>query len=91
MTRKTKWEGLRLVWVHAPVAAPARSAKRQKTIDEFIEQAQRRADKLDAHDEGKTHRGRRLSNSGAKAWLYRKVIDARMGSIVKVDRQAEQF
>ena len=88
---ETRWEGLRLVWAHDPVAATERSAQRQKTIDELIEQAQRRAGKLDAQDEGKTHRGRRLSDSGAKAWLYREVIDARLGSILKVDLQAEQF
>jgi hypothetical protein len=32
-----------------------------------------------------------LSDSGAKAWLYREVIEARLGAIVKVDLQSEVF
>jgi transposase len=91
VTGETAWQGLRLVWAHDPAAAAERSARRQKTIDELLAQAQQRAGKLDAQDEGQTHKGRRLSDSGAKAWLYRQVIDARLGSIIKVDLQAEQF
>jgi transposase len=88
---ETAWQGLRLVWAHDPMAATEQSSRRQKTIDELIAQAQQRAGKLDAQDEGKTHKGRRLSDSGAKAWLYREVIDAHLGAIIKVDLQAEQF
>ena len=36
-------------------------------------------------------RGRKLSDSGAKAWLYREVIEARLGAIIKVDLQGEPF
>jgi transposase len=88
---ETAWQGLRLIWAHDPVAAAERSAKRQKTIDELTTQAQQRAGKLDAQDDGHKHKGRPLSDSGAKAWLYREVIEAHLGSIIKVDLQAEQF
>jgi transposase len=50
-----------------------------------------RAGKLDEQDEGKAFRGRQLSDSGAKAWLYREVIEARLGAIIKVDLQGEPF
>ena len=55
----------------------------------MIAQAQVRAGKLDEQDEGKAFRGRKLSDAGAKAWLYREVIDARLGAIIKVDLQGE--
>jgi transposase len=88
---ETAWQGLRLVWAHDPVAAGEQTARRNKTIEELLAQAQQRAGKLDAQDQGKTYKGRRLSDSGAKAWLYREVIEARLGAIIKVDLQAEQF
>ena len=50
-----------------------------------------RAGKLDEQAIGKTFKGRRLSDSGANAWLYREVIEARPGSIVKADLQSEAF
>ena len=85
------WNGLRLVWAHDPQAAAEQTQRRQQTIDEIVSQAQMRAGKLDEQDIGKTFKGRRLSDSGAKAWLYREVLDARLGQIVKVDLQSEAF
>ena len=85
------WNGLRLVWAHDPQTAAEQTRRRQQTIDELVSQAQMRAGKLDEQDIGKTFKGRRLSDSGAKAWLYREVIEARLGSIVKVDLQSEAF
>jgi transposase len=96
---ETAWESaeqaggqkLRLVWAHDPQRAAEQGSQRQKTIDELLSQAQLRAGKLDEQDEGKAFRGRRLSDSGAKAWLYREVCEARLGAIVKVDLQSEKF
>jgi transposase len=50
-----------------------------------------RAGKLDAQIEGKSFKGWPLSDSGAKAWLYREVMEARLGHIIKVDLQSEEF
>ena len=88
---QAKWNGLRLVWAHDPHAAAEQTCRRQQTIDELISQAQMRAGKLDEQDIGKTFKGRPLSDSGAKAWLYREVLEARLGSIIKVDLQSEAF
>ena len=85
------WNGLRLIWAHDPQAAVEQTRRRQQNIDELVSQAQLRAGKLDEQDIGKTFKGRRLSDSGAKAWLYREVLDARLGSIIKVDLQSEAF
>lgn len=72
-------------------AAAEQTQRRQQTIDELVSQAQTRPGRLDEQDIGKTFKGRRLSDSGAKAWLYREVIEARLGSIIKVDLQSETF
>jgi transposase len=88
---EASWNKLRLVWAHDPQAAAEQTQRRQQTIDELVSQAQMRAGKLDEQDIGKTFKGRRLSDSGAKAWLYREVIEARLGSIIKVDLQSETF
>lgn len=84
-------QSLRLVWAHDPQTAAQQGQHRQQRIDELVAQAQARAGKLDEQDQGKVFKGRRLSDSGAKAWLYREVIEARLGAIVKVDLQGEAF
>jgi transposase len=84
-------QSLRLVWAHDPRAAAEQTQRRQQTIDELLAQAQARAGKLDEQDAGKAFKGRRLSDSGAKAWLYREVLESKLGAIVKVDLQSEQF
>ena len=88
---EASWNKLRLVWAYDPQAAADQTQRRQQAIDALLSQAQMRAGKLDEQDIGKTFKGRRLSDSGAKAWLYREVLDARLGSIVKVDLQSEAF
>ena len=88
---QAKWNGLRLVWAHDPHAAAEQTSRRQQTIDELISRAQMRAGKLDEQDIGKTFKGRPLSDAGAKAWLYREVLEARLGSIIKADLQSVAF
>ncbi len=88
---ETAWRGLRLIWAHDPQAAAQQSAARRQTIETLTQQAERRAGKLDAQDAGATFKGRRLSDSGAKAWLFRAVSDAHLGSIIKVDLQSDRF
>ena len=88
---ETSWQGLRLVWAHEPQAAAQQSAARRQTIETLTQQAELRAGKLDAQDAGAAFKGRRLSDSGAKAWLFRAVSDAHLGSIIKVDLQSDRF
>ncbi len=41
--------------------------------------------KLDAQDNGKVKRGRKLAGSGAKARFYHEVCEARLGKILKAE------
>lgn len=82
---------LRLVWAHDPQRAAEQGLERQARIDALLERAQASADKLDAQDAGKTFKGRKLSDAGAKARLYHEVLDARLGNLVKVDLGHEQL
>ena len=81
----------RLVWAHDPQRAAEESAKRQLRMDEIFARADNTVSKLDAQDDGKTGKGRKLSDAGAKARLYREVIEARLGHIIEVDLQSEQL
>jgi len=86
-----KWQGHRLIVAHRPDFATEMSARRDKHIAELEQDAARWADKLDGQDGGAKHKGRRLSDSGAKARLYQAVCEAKLASIVKVDLQSDLF
>jgi transposase len=88
---ETAWQALRLVWAHDPERAAEQTKARQARIDEIVANAQARAGKLDQQDAGEVFRGRRLSDSGAKAWMFREVSEANLGAIVKVDLASEDF
>ena len=75
----------RLVWAHDPQRVAEQSTQRE------LRMAERSAAKLDAQDEGKQSKGRKLSDAGARAWLYHEVIEARLGRIIKVDLKNEQL
>lgn len=49
------------------------------------------ASELDGQDAGEVHRGRKLSDSGAKARVFHEVSEARLASIVKVDLKSDLF
>ena len=49
------------------------------------------AGKLDAQDDGVVRRGRKLSDSGAKARFFHEVSDAHLSRIIKVDLQSDVF
>jgi len=86
-----KWQGHRLIVAHRPDFATEMSARRDKHIAELEQDAARWADKLDGQDGGAKHKGRRLSDSGAKARLYQAVCEAKLASIVRVDLKSDLF
>ena len=47
--------------------------------------------KLDEQDQGSKKRGRKLSDSGAKARFYHEVRESRLGNIIKVNLKDELF
>lgn len=88
---ETTWDEHRLVWAHNPKMAEQAKQARQEKIKAIEEGAAQRVDKLEGQDTGKKHRGRKLSDSGAKAWMYHEVKEARLGKIIKVDLKSELF
>lgn len=86
-----EWPGHRLIVAHRPDLAAALSARRDARIAELEQEADRLAGKLDAQDAGRRHRGRKLSDSGAKARFYQAVCEARLASIFKVELKSDLF
>jgi hypothetical protein len=82
---------LRLVVSHNEEAARELTSQRRDRIRTLEEEAQRWASKLDAQDEGDRSRGRKLSDSGAKARFFHAVADAHLSSILQVDLKSDLF
>ena len=72
-------------------AAQEQSQLRRDKIKELEAQAQKWAGKLDQQDAGQKAKGRKLSDSGAKARLFHAVKEAHLARIIKVDLKGELF
>lgn len=91
IVQESQWRGHRLVLAHHPQRAKEQSELRQSKITQLEEQAAQWVGKLDGQDEGKAAKGRKLSDSGAKARLYHAVKEARLAHIIKVDLKSDLF
>jgi transposase len=85
------WNQLRLVIAHDPATAAVQTQRRNERIDRLLRQAEEWTGKLDGQDAGVKQRGRKLSDSGAKARFYHAVSEAHLSKIVKVDLAEELF
>ncbi|MBV8037237.1 IS1634 family transposase [Roseateles sp.] len=88
---EARWEGHRLVMAHDPARAQEQTALRATRIAALQARAEQLAGKLDGQDAGEVHRGRKLSDSGAKARFFHEVAEAHLSKIVKVDLKSELF
>ncbi|MFG6459897.1 IS1634 family transposase, partial [Roseateles sp. BYS96W] len=88
---EAQWQGHRLVVAHNPVRAAEQTQERLARIHALQQRADQLAGKLDAQDEGKTQRGRKLSDSGAKARFFHEVSDAHLARIIQVDLKSDLF
>lgn len=88
---ETRWSGLRLVIARNPEQAQEQTKLRRERIGALLTKAQQWAGKLDGQDAGQTSRGRKLSDSGAKARLYHEVSEAHLARIIKVDLKTDLF
>lgn len=88
---EAKWQGYRLVVAHNPARAAEQTQERLARIHALLQRADQLAGKLDAQDEGKVQRGRRLSDSGAKARFFHEVSEAHLARIIQVDLKSELF
>ncbi len=85
------WRNLRLVVAHNPEVAQEAQALRRERIETLERQASTWVGKLDAQDAGVKVRGKKLSDSGAKARLYHAVKEAHLANIIRVDLKNELF
>lgn len=91
LIEEASWHDLRLVVAHHPQRAKEQTQLRQERIAALKTQAQAWAGKLDGQDGGVSARGRKLSDSGAKARLYHEVKEAHLAKIIKVDLKSDLF
>ena len=85
------WNDLRLVVAHEPIRAAEQTQRRTDQIKALIAQGDAWAGKLDGQDQGVKRRGRKLSDSGAKARFFHAVADAHLSRIIKVDLKTDLF
>ncbi len=85
------WNALRLVIAHDPERAALQTQRRDEQIGKLIQRAAQWVGKLDDQDDGVNHRGRKLSDSGAKARFFHEVSEAHLSKIIKVDLKSERF
>lgn len=88
---ETRWQDMRLVVAHNPIRAKEQTEWRKAQINDLEDKAERWAGKLDSQDGGVKHRGRKLSDSGAKARFYHEVKEAHLAKIIKVDMKSDLF
>lgn len=88
---EAQWQSHRLVVAHNPVRAAEQTQQRLARIHALQQRADQLAGKLDAQDEGKLQRGRKLSDSGAKARFFHEVSEASLARIIQVDLKSELF
>ncbi len=88
---EAQWQGHRLVVAHNPVRAAEQTQERLARIQALQQRADQLAGKLDAQDDGKVQRGRKLSDSGAKARFFHEVSDAHLARIIQVDLKSDLF
>ncbi|RMG57383.1 MAG: IS1634 family transposase, partial [Bacteroidetes bacterium] len=88
---ETQWQGQRLVIAHDPERAVEQTTVRDQKIKALEQEAEQLATKLDRQDEGIKSRGRKLSDGGATAKLYKKVCEASLAKIIKVDMKSPLF
>ena len=88
---EASWQGHRLVVAHDPARAREQTAERSGRIAALEARARQLAGKLDGQDAGEVHRGRKLSDSGAKARFFHEVAEAHLSRIIKVDLSSDLF
>ncbi|MFN3915949.1 MAG: IS1634 family transposase [Aquabacterium sp.] len=91
VVEEVQWQGHRLVVAHNPQRAAEQTQERLAKIHALQQRADQLAGKLDAQDGGSVQRGRKLSDSGAKARFFHEVSDAHLARIIKVDLKSDLF
>ena len=88
---EAQWQGYRLVVAHDPHQAAEQTQGRRARIHALEQRAAHLAGKLDAQEGGQVRRGRKLSDSGAKARFFHEVSQAHLARIIEVDLKSDRF
>lgn len=88
---ESNWQEQRLIIAHDPKRATEETTSRDARIEALEQEAERLAGKLDRQDEGEKARGRKLSDGGATARLYKEVSESGLAKIVKVNLKSPLF
>lgn len=88
---ESSWNDHRLIIAHDPVRAADETLARDQKIAALEQEAERLASKLDRQDDGTATRGRKLSDGGATARLYKAVSESGLTKIVQVDLKSDLF
>lgn len=88
---EARWQDWRLVVAHNPERAAEQTKLRHQRISELQQRAAQLAGKLDAQDGGERRRGRKLSDSGAKARFFHEVCEEHPARIIRVDLKSDLF
>jgi transposase len=91
VVQEAQWQGHRLVVAHNPRQAAEQTQQRLARIRALEQRADQLVGKLDAQDQGQVQRGRKLSDSGAKARFFHEVSDAHLTRIIEVDLKSDLF
>jgi transposase len=91
LVEELRWQGHRLVVAHNPQQARELTQRRRERIAALQARAQALSSKLDAQDVGQVQRGRKLSDSGAKARFFHEVCEAHLAHIIRVDLKSDLF
>lgn len=91
VTGELAWQNLRLIVAHDPERSEQGRALRRERIATLEAQAQAWTGKLNEQDHGTRARGRKLSDSGAKARFYHAIKEARLAHILRVDLKSDLF
>ena len=85
------WNQLRLVIAHDPERAAEQTQRRRDQIKSLVDLGEQWAGKLEGQDQGARPRGRKLSDSGAKARFFHAVSEAHLSRILRVDLKSDLF
>ncbi len=88
---ETTWEDHRLVWAHNSEAAQQQTKQRRQRIKDIEDAALAKVNRLEAQDTGKRNKGRPMSDSGAKAWMYHEARVAKLAHIIQLDTKSNLF
>ncbi len=81
----------RLVIAHSESLAARSRTRRREQLRALSALASELEGKLQAQDAGEPHRGRRLTDAGAKLKLARAVADERLSALIRVDENSPLF